>query len=466
MVGRFFKTAGIYFVGNIITKLAAFFLLPLYSSRIAPSEYGTYGLSITIINVLVPIVFISIWEGVFRFSFECSNDKYKVFNNGFIIMLTGSLLYIIGTIFTYMFIKFSNPFLICLYSLATAYQYFYTVIARSLMDNRLFVFSGVVNTCVAITLNVALITGFDIGVASLYISYIVGVVIQIFIIENKKNFLKYFSFRRMEYAEIIKYIKFSIPVSFSAISNWLFNGLTQIYITYVIGSYYNGLYNLANKFSSVLILTIGIFQFAWYELAYDIANNADKSRYYQKSISEILRLSLITLSILILLVKIVYPIMIDAQYRAGLKIVPILLIGTMANAYAGFAGTLFLADKRTLSLFTTTLVAGGINFLGLKVLTPKFGFVGAVLALCIAYIFFAAIRVIILKRKMGILPYLYSIAPILLLIPALIIFYIVKSNIILLWSTLLLCIISLLFIQDLIKLCLNMVQKIGDNSRK
>lgn len=270
----------------------------------------------------------------------------------------------------------------------------------------------------------------------------------------------------MEYAEIIKYIKFSIPVSFSAISNWLFNGLTQIYITYVIGSYYNGLYNLANKFSSVLILTIGIFQFAWYELAYDIANNADKSRYYQKSISEILRLSLITLSILILLVKIVYPIMIDAQYRAGLKIVPILLIGTMANAYAGFTGTLFLADKRTLSLFTTTLVAGGINFLGLIVLTPKFGFVGAVLALCIAYIFFAAIRVIILKRKMGILPYLYSIAPILLLIPALIIFYIVKSNIILLWSTLLLCIISLLFIQDLIKLCLNMVQKIGNNSRK
>lgn len=81
-VVHFFKTAGIYFLGNVFTKLISFLLLPLYTSKIEPSAYGNYSLSITILNIVVPIIFICIWDSVFRFSFdfEKENEKYNVIN--------------------------------------------------------------------------------------------------------------------------------------------------------------------------------------------------------------------------------------------------------------------------------------------------------------------------------------------------------------------------------------------------
>ena len=69
-IKRFFETAGIYFAGNILSKLVAFFLLPLYTTRIEPAQYGNYDLVISLINLVAPIAFFQIWDAMFRFAFE------------------------------------------------------------------------------------------------------------------------------------------------------------------------------------------------------------------------------------------------------------------------------------------------------------------------------------------------------------------------------------------------------------
>lgn len=449
---RFFKTAGVYLLGNVFTKMVSFLLLPLYTSKINPEEYGVYGLVITILNVIVPIVFFSIWDSVFRFSFdyEDEKDKYKVLNNGFVIMLSGAATLCIGIAIVYFAIGFKYPILVCLYSLAMGFQYYYTVIVRALKDNNLFVLSGCINSVVSVVINIFLIVVVGMGVDSLYISYVIGVVIQIGIIEYRKHFISYISLKEMRFDIVKQYLKFSIPVTISAISNWLLNGLTQVFITYQLGSYYNGLYNVANKFSSILVLGIGVFQFAWNEMAYDLANESDKNIYYKKSISEILRFSIIGLSILLLLIKLIYPFMVDEQYYESLQIIPILLIGTVAHTYAGFLGTLFLADKKSLSLFTTTLLAGIINFIGLALLIPKFRFVGAVFSLCIAFLFCAFIRIVLLKKIMNVTVYLYSVYPIVLLVISLIAFYLFESDIWLILTMFVLSVAGLFMVRNIL----------------
>ena len=64
---RFFKTASIYFLGNVVTKLISFFMLPLYTARLSPASFGYYDVSISVLNLAVPILFFQIWDGVFRF---------------------------------------------------------------------------------------------------------------------------------------------------------------------------------------------------------------------------------------------------------------------------------------------------------------------------------------------------------------------------------------------------------------
>lgn len=76
-IKRFFQTALIYFAGNIFSKLVTFFLIPLYTNKLLPSEYGDYDLVITIITLFVAVAFFQIWDGMFRFSFDSKDEEEK-----------------------------------------------------------------------------------------------------------------------------------------------------------------------------------------------------------------------------------------------------------------------------------------------------------------------------------------------------------------------------------------------------
>ena len=96
-LGRFVKTVLVYFIGNVLSKLVSFFLLPLYTSYIPPEPYGTYDFIITFLNLFAPILFFQVWDGMFRrsFDFENTSDKYKIINNAFSVCMLGGVLYFI-----------------------------------------------------------------------------------------------------------------------------------------------------------------------------------------------------------------------------------------------------------------------------------------------------------------------------------------------------------------------------------
>lgn len=428
-IKRFLKTAGVYFLGNAFTKIASFLLLPLYTSRINPEEYGIFGLTITIISAMVPVFFFTIWDGVFRFAFDVVDcDRQRVFSSGFLVMLFGVFLYTLGFFIFRIFVDFRYMWLILIYSLLTGIQYFYTVLARGYRNNTLFSISGCANSLLSFLLNIILIVGFGMGVESLYISYIAGVLLQIIMIESKIRFLFRFSMKQCNFQLAFSMLRFSVPLAISSTSNWLLNGLTQVFITDRLGAYSNGLYTVVMKFSSVLFLLVGVFQFAWYELAYDLANNENRKTYYNRSISMILKLLLAGLSLLLIVIKLGYPIIVNEQYAESLQIVPPLLFGTMANTYAGFLGTLFLAEKRPLSMSVTTVMAGLVNVVGLQVLIPLWGLFGAATSLCLAFVSYAIIRLILLYQKQGIAPEIDSGLGLIVLAISVTLFYILKSR--------------------------------------
>ena len=68
-VRQFFQTAFTYFAGNIFSKLVTFFMIPLYTNQLPPSEYGDYDFVVTIITFFISVAFFQIWDGMFRFSF-------------------------------------------------------------------------------------------------------------------------------------------------------------------------------------------------------------------------------------------------------------------------------------------------------------------------------------------------------------------------------------------------------------
>lgn len=164
-VSRFAKTAGTYFIGNVLSKLIAIFLLPVYTSYLAPGEYGTYDVAISILNLVTPVAFVQIWDGMYRFVFDCKDESGKngVVSNSLIVCAVGALIY---SALYFVAIPLLGDHLsgyMWVYGLTLPLQYEASYIARAFFKNMLFSVSGVANTLLAALLSITLICGFGWG---------------------------------------------------------------------------------------------------------------------------------------------------------------------------------------------------------------------------------------------------------------------------------------------------------------
>ena len=158
-VQRFLKTAFVFLTGNMLSKLISFFLLPLYTSRIAPGQMGIYDLAMSFINLIEPIAFLQIWDGMFRFAFDYKADAEKktVVSNTLLVFLFGIAIYFCAFCTLNAFYDFDYFGYILLYGLVYALHYVHTYVARVFLKNKLFVFSGLANTLCTALLNIFLI---------------------------------------------------------------------------------------------------------------------------------------------------------------------------------------------------------------------------------------------------------------------------------------------------------------------
>ena len=104
---KFLKSSGIYFVGNVLTKMVSFFLLPLYTTYIPTEQSGYFDLSYSYISILVPIVFLEIWSAIMRFTFDYTKEKdqYKTLFNGMLIFMASLVIYIGGSVALGIFVQ-------------------------------------------------------------------------------------------------------------------------------------------------------------------------------------------------------------------------------------------------------------------------------------------------------------------------------------------------------------------------
>ena len=71
------KNTIIIVIGKICTQFISFFLIPLYTSYLQTTDYGTVDLINTYISLLIPIVTLQLEQATFRFLIDVRNDEEK-----------------------------------------------------------------------------------------------------------------------------------------------------------------------------------------------------------------------------------------------------------------------------------------------------------------------------------------------------------------------------------------------------
>ena len=93
---KFLGNTIILSIGTIGAKLIQYLLLPYYTNILTTSEYGIVDNLQNMTTLFVPIVSLTISEGVFRYALDNSYQKEKVFSNGMFINICGVIFSLIA----------------------------------------------------------------------------------------------------------------------------------------------------------------------------------------------------------------------------------------------------------------------------------------------------------------------------------------------------------------------------------
>ena len=74
---RLLKKSGLYFIGNFSSKILTALLLPLYAFYISTEDFGYFDYSQTLMNIIMPFIFVAIWESILKFIIAENDDKTK-----------------------------------------------------------------------------------------------------------------------------------------------------------------------------------------------------------------------------------------------------------------------------------------------------------------------------------------------------------------------------------------------------
>lgn len=400
-IGRFLKSAGTYFLGNVLTRLISFFLLPVYTRFLAQEHMGYFDASTKLLNIIIPLVCLEVWSALMRFlfDFEDRNGKEKVIFNGFVIFAGSVAVYVLGFALLGFFVNIQCALLVLFYGFFLMIQNIYSYLARGMGHNQAFAVSGIVSGLINAASNVVMIVFLGMRLESLFLSMTLGLFVQFLILEGRVHALRALKVRYFDRTLILEMARFGLPLAVNNSCYWLLSGYNSIGISHTLGLDANGLYAVAGKFTMAVAIVANCFALAWQEMVYSVGNKKeDKCRLYSTGCDLCITLLLFGVMLIVPAVSVVFNLLVDESFSAAYSAVPLYMFATAISTFAGFLGNAFGAEKKTKSLIVSTVTAAAVNIATFHLLVGVLGIEAANVALTLGYIVIITIRWLQLRR--------------------------------------------------------------------
>lgn len=399
---KFMKSTGVYLVGNVLIKATQFLLLPLYTKYINPNDYGLFDLYVAYITFLSSILFFDIWSGIMRFMFDYDTEaeQAKPITNGLIIFAGSTIVYTICTII--MGNIFDIPYIewLYLYGLTANMAQVLGYVARALHKDYIYILGGVIGTLVNVISNILFIAVLKWNYQYLYISYCIGMMVNIYIVAKNIHFVSLIKKSNFEKKLLKEMLGFSLPLSLNSAAFWFLTSYNKLVINQQLSATENGLYAVASKFSTMINLVTQCFQMAWQELTFSKAGKSkeEMEQFYTTAINEYMKFMGLGMLLLIPFVKVIFPIMIDKAYAGAEILIPITFLGALFQCLGTFFASILSTLKKNQMLFTTTMAGSIVNILCIHLLIGRMGIFAAVISWAVGYFLVVIRRIRLLKK--------------------------------------------------------------------
>ena len=403
--GKLIKNTGIIAFGNICTKFISFFMLPLYTTILTTSQYGTVDLISTYVALIAVIVTLQFEQGIFRFLIDVRdsvNDQKEYISTSFFSVLGICLLFSLIAIPALLLVKYRYTFQLVLYVVGLSLNAVIIQIPRGLGNNVLYAAGSTVSGVLNVVLNVLFIAVLRQGVNGMLFASIISIFISSIFVSAVLHLNRYLSFKCIKRDTFNRLFNYSIPLVPNTLCWWVVSASDRIIINIFIDVAANGIYSVACKFPTIFSMFSNIFQMAWTESAAVNLKENDSQKYFQSVINQATRFYSSCNIGFIAILPFVFSILIKKDFIDAYNYIPILMTGAFFHSVADLYGSIYTAFKMTKEIAKTTIISAVLNIVVNVLFIKYIGIYAAAISTLIAYLVIAIYRHVDVQKSMKI----------------------------------------------------------------
>ena len=397
------KNIGLMTLSNFASKIISFLLVPLYTSALSTTEYGTYDLYTTTAFLLIPVLSLCASDAVIRFALDEHEDKSEVFSIGLELFIRASFIIaiLIAVNWALDLIPLFNeyPGFFVLYYMTCLLSDILTQFARGL--ERVFdvAIAGVLSSLVTVSLNIVLLVVVPIGLTGYFAASCAAFGITIVYLALRLQIWRYVTVSRSKTLKL-RMERYSAPLIFNQIGWWINNASDRYVVTMICGAAANGIYSVAYKIPSLLSVFQTIFNQAWTLSVVKEVESNDTS--FITKVYSVYNCGMVLLcTVLVALDRVVAHVLFANEFYAAWQYAPILLVSVVFSSLSYLLGGIFTATKDSSVIARTTVIGAVVNLAVSLLLTPVIGPMGAAIATLVSYIVVWVLRLIDAYRAVG-----------------------------------------------------------------
>ncbi|MDI9470857.1 MAG: lipopolysaccharide biosynthesis protein [Bacillota bacterium] len=392
---------GIYAIGNFGSKAIQLILLPLYTNYLTQEAYGTIDAVTQIITAMVPVLTLSIYDAVLRFSMDKTYSPLEVLSCAMRLIAVSTGIFAAVLAVLSLFMPGFHLLFILLLIFLNACRMTIGYYLRAMDHIKVYSVSGLTLTFVLAALNIYFIAYRGMGVEgyfySLIVAYIASIVVMLPKMPSPRNYV-----RRRRGSPLLKaMLSYSVPLIPNALLWWAISASNRLFLVNYHSISESGLFAVAAKIPTVITIAMQMFVQAWQITAIEEYEKDDRDEFY----SELYNLSQMILFMLCLGLIILLPLVwkiIGSAYSVSMYYVPLITLSVVFSSLSSFQGSIYLAVKKTKGVLWSTLFGGSATLLVNYLLIPKFAGYGACISLVIGFVAVWGYRILDLRKSINV----------------------------------------------------------------
>ena len=395
------KNIGIFTLGSFTSNAISFLMIPLYTSVLSTSEFGSVDLMSSTASLLSTILLLSIQDATLRFTMDNNYKKEDVLSTSLNVVLKGTTILTIAIVLIGIVRIFpvSNQYLLFLWMIFVlgAISSIFNLYLKAENKAKIIACSGIIGTIAVCSCNYLFLVVLKYGVAGYMFSNVISLLLQIIYQLITGKIYKDIHFKK--YNNISKpMIRYSSPLIANSISWWVNNASDRYILTAVRGIAESGIYTVAYKIPTILTLFQNIVYNAWSISAIAEFDENDTDGFIGRNYELYSCISILICSILLVMNIPLARFLYKGDFFNAWKCVPFLLLGTVFSGISQFEGSLYAAVKETRLVAKTTVVGAITNTILNIVLICIFGAIGAAISTCVGYCITWLLRTMFMQR--------------------------------------------------------------------